>query len=178
MAATGAMAVGVIGIAKAFTFLTDTIADVKKNLSEFGWQDKGFFGTLGWTWGVGGLQKDKDKQQDLLERNRSDAISRASKAIKGPDAEERVLRWMRANKVGENEDVRIAERLRMEQAQDAIKHRPTGVDSLTQIGLNTAYSGGVEYAQRTANSTEQIFQLLRDFVGGRLGVVNNVAVAQ
>jgi hypothetical protein len=124
------------------------------------------------------LQKDKDKQQELLERNRSDAITRAAKAIKGPDAEERVLRWMRANKVGENEDVRIAERLRMEQAQDAIKHRPTGVDSLTQIGLNTAYAGGVEYAQRTANSTEQIFQLLRDFVGGRLGVVNNVSVAQ
>lgn len=177
MTATGVMAAGIIGMAKAWEFLSNTIKEVDDNLKEFG--AKGKFGTFLWTLGIGKLEVDKMKEQERADNRKEDAIRRAAKAIRGPDAEERVLRWMRENKVGENEDLRIAERLRMEQAKDATSNnRLKDVDSLTKIGLNTAYAGGVEYAQRTALNTEQMVQLLRDFVSGKLSIVNGVSVAQ
>jgi hypothetical protein len=178
MAATGAMAAGVIGIAKAWEFLSNTIKEVDANLKDF--NAKGKFGTFLWTLGIGGLEVDKAKRQESADNRKQDAIARAAKAIKGPDAEERVLRWMRANKVGENEDVRIAERLRMEQDADSTKSIRSDVktDQFARVGLGVAYNGGMDFARRTADNTASMVQLLEAFVAGRLTVVNGMPAAQ
>jgi hypothetical protein len=178
MAATGIMAAGIIGIAKAWEFLGNTFKEVDANLKEFG--AKGKFGTFLWTLGIGGLEFDKMKQQENADKDRQDSISRAAKALKGPDAEERVLRWMRANKVTAQEDSRIAERLRMEQEKDAAKsiRGETRVDQYARVGLGVAYGGAVDFARRTADNTSAMVQLLQDFVSGRLTVVNGVPAAQ
>ncbi len=73
---------------------------------------------------------------------------------------------------------RTEEFRRLKALDEASTSRMKETDSLTRIGLNTAYAGGVEYAQRTANATEQAVQLLRDFISGKLSVVNGVSVAQ
>jgi hypothetical protein len=159
MAATGAMAAGVIGIAKAWEFLSDTIKEVDANLKDF--NAKGKFGTFLWTLGIGGLEIDKAKRQEAADNRKQDAIARAAKAIKGPDAEERVLRWMRdpRNKVGENDDVKIAERLRMEQAGDIdVKRKPS--DQFAKIGLGIGYGSGMDFAQETAKNTLSTYQAI------------------
>jgi hypothetical protein len=178
MAATGAMAVGVIGIAKAWEFLSTTIGEVDTNLKEFNAKAK--FGTFLWTLGIGGLEIDQAKRQEAADNRKADAIARAAKAIKGPSAEERVLRWMRENKVGENDDNRIAERLRMEQAKDAEKsiRGDVKVDQFARVGLGVAYGGGLDFARRTAENTSSMVQLLQDFVAGRLTVVNGLPAAE
>jgi hypothetical protein len=161
MAATGAMAAGVIGIAKAWEFLSNTIKEVDANLKDF--NAKGKFGTFLWTLGIGGLEIDKAKRQEAADNQKQDAIARAAKAIKGPDAEERVLRWMRANNVGQNEDVRIAERLRMEQGvDDRQKQREQimGAGSRS-LGLNVGLGNGVvDYFRSVADNTLETVNLL------------------
>jgi hypothetical protein len=157
MAATGAMAAGVIGIAKAWEFLSTTIAEVNTNLKEFNAKAK--FGTFLWTLGIGGLEIDQAKRQEAADTRKQDAISRAAKAIKGPSAEERVIRWMRANKVGENEDLRIADRLRMEQASD-VDVKKKSSDQFAKIGLGIGYGAGMDFAQETARNTLSTVQAI------------------
>jgi hypothetical protein len=188
----------VYGVTKSFEALGEAIEDVQNKYTKLGFEKPNglrllasslfnagpFTQLLPDTWReaiagkIMGPLKTDPFAQARMKTDKAEESARAVIKAETPLTVEEKLR----NFILQNPTSTVLQRTeefrRLKALDEASTSRMKETDSLTRIGLNTAYAGGVEYAQRTANATEQAVQLLRDFISGKLSVVNGVSVAQ